>query len=85
MPNFGNRLAAGHLSRGSRRRIDFVSDSEVTALARSRNVLGRRQCVQPAGRVRMNPDPDRARCAAEAMLKMRKINIAELERAADGR
>jgi len=32
-----------------------------------------------------DPDPGRSRRAAEAMLKMRKINIAELERAADGR
>ena len=29
-------------------------------------------------------DPDRARRAMEAMLKMRKIDIAEIERAADG-
>ncbi len=28
-------------------------------------------------------DPDRARCAMEAMLQMRKIDIAEVERAAD--
>jgi predicted 3-demethylubiquinone-9 3-methyltransferase (glyoxalase superfamily) len=32
-----------------------------------------------------DPNPDRARRAAEAMLKMKKINIAEMERAADGR
>jgi hypothetical protein len=32
-----------------------------------------------------DPDPDRSRRAAEAMLKMNKINIAEMERAADGR
>jgi len=32
-----------------------------------------------------DPDPDRARRAAEAMLKMKKLNIAEMERAADGR
>jgi len=31
-----------------------------------------------------DPDPKRSRCAMEAMLKMTKINIAELERAADG-
>jgi len=31
-----------------------------------------------------DPDPDRARRAVEAMLKMGKIDIAELERAADG-
>jgi predicted 3-demethylubiquinone-9 3-methyltransferase (glyoxalase superfamily) len=30
-----------------------------------------------------DPDPDRARRAMEAMLQMRKIDIAELERAAD--
>ena len=32
-----------------------------------------------------DPDPGRSRRAAEAMLKMNKINIAEMERAADGR
>jgi predicted 3-demethylubiquinone-9 3-methyltransferase (glyoxalase superfamily) len=32
-----------------------------------------------------DPDSDRARRAAEAMLKMKKLNIAEMERAADGR
>jgi predicted 3-demethylubiquinone-9 3-methyltransferase (glyoxalase superfamily) len=32
-----------------------------------------------------DPDPARARRAAEAMLKMSKINIAEMERAADSR
>ena len=31
-----------------------------------------------------DPDPDRARRAMQAMLKMTKLNIAELERAADG-
>ena len=31
-----------------------------------------------------DPDKDRARRAMEAMLKMRKIDIAEIERAADG-
>jgi predicted 3-demethylubiquinone-9 3-methyltransferase (glyoxalase superfamily) len=30
-------------------------------------------------------DPDRSRRAMEAMLKMSKLNVAELERAADGR
>ena len=32
-----------------------------------------------------DPDPDRSRRAMEAMLKMNKIIIADLERAADGR
>jgi predicted 3-demethylubiquinone-9 3-methyltransferase (glyoxalase superfamily) len=32
-----------------------------------------------------DPNPDRARRAAEAMLRMRKIDIAAMERAADGR
>jgi predicted 3-demethylubiquinone-9 3-methyltransferase (glyoxalase superfamily) len=32
-----------------------------------------------------DPNPDRARRAAEAMLKMNKIIVAELERAVDGR
>jgi predicted 3-demethylubiquinone-9 3-methyltransferase (glyoxalase superfamily) len=32
-----------------------------------------------------DPDPARARRAAEAMLKMKKIDIAAMERAADGR
>src|SRR5262249_23593668 len=31
-----------------------------------------------------DPDPNRARRAMQAMLKMKKLNIAELERAADG-
>jgi predicted 3-demethylubiquinone-9 3-methyltransferase (glyoxalase superfamily) len=31
----------------------------------------------------LDPDPERSRRAMEAMLKMRKIDIAELERAAD--
>jgi predicted 3-demethylubiquinone-9 3-methyltransferase (glyoxalase superfamily) len=31
-----------------------------------------------------DPDPDRSRRAMQAMLKMTKLNIAELERAADG-
>jgi hypothetical protein len=31
-----------------------------------------------------DPDPERARRAMEAMLKVSKIEIAELERAADG-
>ena len=31
-----------------------------------------------------DPDPERARRAMEAMLKMRKLDIAELERAAEG-
>ncbi len=31
-----------------------------------------------------DPDPERARRATEAMLKMGKIDVAELERAADG-
>ncbi len=33
----------------------------------------------------LDPNPDRARRATEAMLKMAKIDIAEMERAADGR
>ncbi len=32
-----------------------------------------------------DPDPDRSRRAMQAMLKMKKISIVELERAADGR
>lgn len=32
----------------------------------------------------LDPNPDRARRATEAMLKMKKIDIAEMERAADG-
>src|SRR5262245_34782657 len=32
-----------------------------------------------------DPNPDRSRRAMEAMLQMSKLNIAELERAADGR
>jgi len=32
-----------------------------------------------------DPDPDRSRRTTEAMLKMAKLDIAELERAADGR
>jgi predicted 3-demethylubiquinone-9 3-methyltransferase (glyoxalase superfamily) len=32
-----------------------------------------------------DPDPARSRRAMEAMLQMKKLNIAELERAADGR
>jgi predicted 3-demethylubiquinone-9 3-methyltransferase (glyoxalase superfamily) len=32
-----------------------------------------------------DPDPQRSRRAMEAMLKMHKLDIAELERAADGR
>jgi predicted 3-demethylubiquinone-9 3-methyltransferase (glyoxalase superfamily) len=32
-----------------------------------------------------DPDPNRSRRAMEAMLRMGKLNIAELERAADGR
>ena len=32
-----------------------------------------------------DPDPDRSRRAMQAMLTMRKLDIAELERAADGR
>ena len=32
-----------------------------------------------------DPDPDRARRAMQAMMGMTKLNIAELERAADGR
>ncbi len=32
-----------------------------------------------------DPDPARARRAMEAMLQMKRLNIAELERAADGR
>ena len=31
-----------------------------------------------------DPDPNRARRAMEAMMKMSKINIAEVEHAADG-
>ncbi|WP_261569245.1 VOC family protein [Frankia gtarii] len=31
-----------------------------------------------------DPDPDRARRATEAMLRMKKIDVAELRRAADG-
>ncbi len=31
-----------------------------------------------------DPDPNRSRRAMQAMLKMNKLNIAELERAADG-
>ena len=34
-------------------------------------------------RLMTDPDPERARRATEAMLKMRKIDIAEMERAAD--
>jgi predicted 3-demethylubiquinone-9 3-methyltransferase (glyoxalase superfamily) len=43
--------------------------------------------VTPAGMDELfaHPDKDRARRAMEAMLKMRKLDIAELERAADGR
>jgi predicted 3-demethylubiquinone-9 3-methyltransferase (glyoxalase superfamily) len=37
------------------------------------------------GELAGDPDPDRARRAMEAMLKMGKIDIAELERAADAR
>ena len=33
----------------------------------------------------LDPNPNRARRATEAMLKMTKIDIAEMERAADGR
>lgn len=36
------------------------------------------------GELTSDPDPDRARRALDAMLKMGKIEIAELERAADG-
>jgi predicted 3-demethylubiquinone-9 3-methyltransferase (glyoxalase superfamily) len=32
----------------------------------------------------VDPDPDRSRRAMQAMLRMRKLNIAELDRAADG-
>ena len=32
-----------------------------------------------------DPNPDRSRRASEAMMKMKKIDIAEMERAADGR
>ena len=32
-----------------------------------------------------DPDPNRARRAMQAMLKMKKLNVAELERAADGK
>jgi hypothetical protein len=32
-----------------------------------------------------DPDPDRSRRAVQTMLKMTKLNIAELERAAEGR
>jgi hypothetical protein len=31
-----------------------------------------------------DPDPERARRAVEAMLKMRKLDVAELQAAADG-
>ena len=33
----------------------------------------------------VNANPDRARRTTEAMLRMSKLNIAELERAAEGR
>jgi len=36
------------------------------------------------GELTGDPDPERARRAMEAMLKMGKIEIADLERAADG-
>jgi predicted 3-demethylubiquinone-9 3-methyltransferase (glyoxalase superfamily) len=36
-------------------------------------------------RLRSDPDPARAQRAVEAMLKMRKLDIAALEAAADGR
>jgi predicted 3-demethylubiquinone-9 3-methyltransferase (glyoxalase superfamily) len=35
------------------------------------------------GQLMGDPDPERARRATEAMLKMVKIDVAELERAAD--
>jgi predicted 3-demethylubiquinone-9 3-methyltransferase (glyoxalase superfamily) len=42
--------------------------------------------VVPAGMEELfaDPDPERARRAMEAMLKMRRLDIAELRRAADG-
>jgi len=42
--------------------------------------------VVPAalGRILGDPDPDRARRATEAMMAMKKLDIAQLERAADG-
>ncbi len=42
--------------------------------------------VTPAGidELFADPDPERARRAMEAMLKMRKLDMAELRRAADG-
>jgi len=36
------------------------------------------------GRILGDPDPGRARRATEAMLRMKKLDIAELERAAEG-
>ncbi|HEY5723299.1 MAG TPA: VOC family protein, partial [Allosphingosinicella sp.] len=42
--------------------------------------------ITPKRLMELNSDPDRdkARRSMEAMLKMRKIDIAEIERAADG-
>ena len=39
---------------------------------------------QAAGELIGDPDPERANRATQAMLQMRKINIAALEQAADG-
>ena len=67
----------------------IFKDSKINKVSRyteaGREIHGKRQVVPKAlPELLANPDPEKAKRAMNAMLKMKKFDIAEMTRAADG-